>query len=127
TVTPLHGRPGAAGRTPPLPAPPASAAPPARSDPVEGLASPVGSAASAEAFTPAESGPQPEDLAAFEPALTGREGGESLDEMLIAPGGRATPPRLIALVKGRIARFATANTHRAVPPSGISHAFRPPV
>ncbi|KJE23249.1 putative transcriptional regulator [Frankia torreyi] len=127
TVTPLHRRPGAAGRTPAMPTPPPSAAPPARLDPVEGPASPVGSGASAEAFTPAGSGAQPEDSAAFEPALPGGDGGESLDEMLIAPGGRATPPRLIALVKGRIARFATANTHRAVPPSGISHAFRPPV
>ncbi|ABD09907.1 transcriptional regulator [Frankia sp. CcI156] len=56
-------------------------------------------------------------------------GGETLDEMLIAPGGRATPPRLIALVKGRIARFATASTRRAVPipPTSISRAFRPPV
>ncbi|CAJ59679.1 hypothetical protein FRAAL1014 [Frankia alni ACN14a] len=132
TVTPLHGRPGTAGRTPSMPAPPPSspppsAAPPARSDSAEGPASPVGSGAAAEAFTPAGSGARPEDAASFEPALPGGDGGDSLDEMLIAPGGRATPPRLIALVKGRIARFATANTHRAVPPSGISHAFRPPV
>lgn len=51
----------------------------------------------------------------------------NLDEMLIAPGGRATPPRLIALVKSRIARFATASAQRATPPVGISQAFRPPV
>ncbi|ONH59567.1 transcriptional regulator [Frankia sp. CcI49] len=51
----------------------------------------------------------------------------SVDEMLIAPGGRATPPRLIALVKRRIARFATASAQRATPPVGISQAFRPPV
>lgn len=51
----------------------------------------------------------------------------NLDELLIAPGGRATPPRLIALVKGRIARFTTTSAHRATPPSGISRAFRPPV
>ncbi|OAA26447.1 putative transcriptional regulator [Frankia sp. EI5c] len=51
----------------------------------------------------------------------------SPDETLIAPGGRATPPRLIALVKRRIARFATASAQRATPPMGISHSFRPPV
>ncbi|WP_018505191.1 helix-turn-helix domain-containing protein [Parafrankia discariae] len=51
----------------------------------------------------------------------------NLDEILIAPGGRATPPRLIALVKSRIARFATASAQRATPPTGISQAFRPPV
>ena len=50
-----------------------------------------------------------------------------LDDLLIAPGGRATPPRLIALVKGRIARFATPAAMRAKPPTGISQAFQPPV
>ena len=49
------------------------------------------------------------------------------DEALIAPGGRATPPKLVAMVKGRIARFATATAQRANPPTGLSHAFRPPV
>ncbi len=87
------------------------------------LAPPVG------AGSPAEHGPQPDGSAAFEPAIPGGDGDASLDEMLIAPGGRDTPPRLIALVKGRIARFATANAnaHRTVPPAGISHAFQPPV
>ncbi|WP_026311270.1 helix-turn-helix domain-containing protein [Parafrankia elaeagni] len=55
------------------------------------------------------------------------EAAPGLDEILIAPGGRATPPRLVALVKRRIARFATASAQRATPPVGISQAFRPPV
>jgi len=58
---------------------------------------------------------------------SGLERQANLDELLIAPGGRATPPRLIALVKGRIARFATPAAQRANPPSGISQAFQPPV
>jgi hypothetical protein len=49
------------------------------------------------------------------------------DEQLIAPGGRATPPKLVAMVKGRIARFATATAQRAHPPTSLSHSFRPPV
>jgi transcriptional regulator with XRE-family HTH domain len=50
-----------------------------------------------------------------------------LDERLIAPGGRATPPKLVAMVRGRIARFATATAQRAHPPAGLSQAFRPPI
>jgi transcriptional regulator with XRE-family HTH domain len=53
--------------------------------------------------------------------------GPGLDDALIAPGGRATPPKLVAMVKGRIARFATAAAQRAHPPAGLSHAFRPPI
>ncbi|WP_261568784.1 helix-turn-helix domain-containing protein [Frankia gtarii] len=119
--------PGAADRTPPSLAPPAGAGSPTGLDPGEAPASPVGSGPSAAAFPPAGHGPQPDGSAAFEPVIPGGDGGASLDEMLIAPGGRDTPPRLIALVKGRIARFATANAHRTVPPAAISHAFRPPV
>jgi transcriptional regulator with XRE-family HTH domain len=52
--------------------------------------------------------------------------GLNADE-LIAPGGAATPPRLVELVKGRIARFATTGAQRANPPAGISRAFFPPV
>jgi transcriptional regulator with XRE-family HTH domain len=92
-------------------------APPAAVPPA-GATSPAG--ADAE-----ETGQEPP---AFEPAVAGLDGASSLEESLTAPGGRATPPRLIALVKGRIARFASADTHRPVPPpAGLSHAFHPPV
>ncbi len=53
--------------------------------------------------------------------------GPEIDDTLVAPGGRATPPKLVAMVKGRIARFATASAQRAQPPTGLSHAFRPPI
>jgi transcriptional regulator with XRE-family HTH domain len=53
-----------------------------------------------------------------------------LADLLTAPGGRASTPRLVALVKGRIARFAASSTggvQRGLPPSCISRAFQPPV
>lgn len=48
-----------------------------------------------------------------------------LADLMPAPGGRASTPRLVAMVKGRNARSAT--TRRGQPPSGISRAFHPPV
>ncbi|OHV41701.1 MULTISPECIES: helix-turn-helix domain-containing protein [Pseudofrankia] len=50
-----------------------------------------------------------------------------LSDLMTAPGGRASTPRLVALVKGRIARFATTSARRERPPYGISRAFHPPV
>ena len=50
-----------------------------------------------------------------------------LADLMTAPGGRASTPRLAALVKGRIARLPTTTTRRERPPSGISRAFHPPV
>jgi hypothetical protein len=48
-------------------------------------------------------------------------------DLMTAPGGRASTPRLVALVKGRIAQFATTSARRGQPLSGISRAFHPPV
>ncbi|SNQ48653.1 putative transcriptional regulator [Frankia canadensis] len=102
--------------------------------PADGPSMPVPSAAAdpgvPEATPPVDADPAAghEPAEPFEPAVAGLDGAASLEESLTAPGGRATPPRLIALVKGRIARFATADTHRPVPPpAGLSHAFQPPV
>jgi transcriptional regulator with XRE-family HTH domain len=50
-----------------------------------------------------------------------------VSDLMTAPGGRASTPRLVALVKGRIARFATTSARRERPPYGISRAFHPPV
>ncbi len=49
------------------------------------------------------------------------------DELLVAPGGLSTPPILVAIVKDRVARFATATAERTHPPAGPSRTFRPPV
>jgi transcriptional regulator with XRE-family HTH domain len=99
-----------------------------------GVASPTRGDQATEASPSVEADAEPgpaagrDDQAPLEPVVAGRDGGDSLAEMLTAPGGGATPPRLIALVKGRIARFAVADTHRTVPPpAGLSHAFQPPV
>ncbi|MBL7488438.1 helix-turn-helix domain-containing protein [Frankia sp. AgB1.9] len=48
-------------------------------------------------------------------------------DVLTAPGGRASTPLLVALVKGRIARFATTDARRERPLAGLSRAFHPPV
>ncbi|WP_045877401.1 helix-turn-helix transcriptional regulator [Pseudofrankia sp. DC12] len=50
-----------------------------------------------------------------------------LGDVLTAPGGRAITPLLAALVKGRIARFATTHARRERPLAGLSRAFHPPV
>ncbi|MBX6389694.1 MAG: transcriptional regulator, partial [Frankia sp.] len=51
----------------------------------------------------------------------------SLADMMTAPGGRASTPRLVALVKGRIARFGSTAPARIQRPAGLSQAFQPPV
>ncbi|MCK9894281.1 helix-turn-helix transcriptional regulator [Frankia sp. AgB32] len=82
---------------------------------------------------PAATGPAlpagPDGEPPYESVAAGLDSIDPLTEMLTAPGGRATPPLLIALVKGRIARFADTDSHRHVPqsPSGLTHAFQPPV
>jgi len=51
-----------------------------------------------------------------------------LGDLLTAPGGPASTPRLVALVKDRLARFATTtNSRRDRPLPGLSHAFQPPI
>ncbi|MBL7496049.1 helix-turn-helix domain-containing protein [Frankia sp. CNm7] len=50
-----------------------------------------------------------------------------LADLMTAPGGRASTPRLVALVKGRFARYATTSGRPHRPPSGLSRAFHPPV
>jgi len=51
-----------------------------------------------------------------------------LGDLLTAPGGPASTPRLVALVKDRIARFATTTSSRRDRPlPGLSRAFQPPV
>lgn len=50
-----------------------------------------------------------------------------LGDLLTAPGGRASTPLLVALAKGRIARFATTSSRRERPLAGLSRAFHPPV
>ncbi|WP_163550285.1 helix-turn-helix domain-containing protein [Candidatus Frankia nodulisporulans] len=52
---------------------------------------------------------------------------QALAEMLTAPGGRASQPRLIALVKGRIDRFGGDSRRPLSQQAGLSHAFHPPV
>ncbi|MCM3883750.1 helix-turn-helix transcriptional regulator [Frankia sp. R82] len=69
---------------------------------------------------PSQVGPEPA-------AASVEETAQALAEMLTAPGGRVSQPRLIELVKGRIDRFGGDDHRPLSQQAGLSRAFRPPV